>query len=230
MLARILISGIVADILLAGYGFMAYPLSGGTGVEDILLEGLLVMVIFLYLFAAIFGTREYDRVDRWVHRQGVVFGLAAGVLAIGMIVNGSLGDTPVFNSHGIQSARMFQWIGIFLVTVILVMLGAAAVNAAKKTGEVTAGVQVGLWGALIASLIAFAAISLISYLFTGALEQSPTNMNDFAASGQSNMIAFLIKEARVSGTILLAVGLPVGAGLGALGGLTGRALARARRA
>ena len=229
MLTKILVAGIVVNIILAAYGFMVYPLSGGLGIENILLEGLLVIVLFLYLFATLFGTKEYDRVDHWIHRQGIVFGLAAGVLAMGMVVNGSLGDTPIFGSLALESNLLFHWISIVLSACILGVLLFATTYAGRKTGQVTAGVQVGLWSALIACLMAFATVTIISYLLMGSLEQSPTNLSNFASSGEADLVAYLVKTARVAGTIFLALGLPVGAALGAAGGLAGRTLARMQR-
>ena len=225
-MTRALLGAIFIDILLAGYGFIAYP-AGGTGKpEDFLLEFLLVVVIFLYLFAAIFGTREYDAVDRWVHRLSMLFGLAAGILLVGVVVNGSLGDTPLFGSLGSTDSGLFQGIGLTLVAGALLSTFAGSIYAARRTGQVSAGVQVGLWSGLIASLIAFAAFSLISYGLMGQLIQSPSNIADFVASGEPEISAYLVKTARVAGTMVLALGLPIGASLGALGGLVGRQLAR----
>ncbi len=226
---RILLGAVIIDALLVTYSFIVYPPTGGFKTEDVLLEFLLVVVGFLYLFATLFGTKEYDVVDRWIHRMGTIFGLAAGILLVGEIVTGSMGDTPIFGSQNPSDLRLFQEIGIILVTCTFALILAGSIYAARRTGQVTAGVRVGLWSALIASLIGFAAMTLISLFFTGDLIQSPSNIIDFSASGEPDIAAYLVRSARIAGTIVLALGLPLGVSLGALGGLAGRRLALMRR-
>jgi hypothetical protein len=228
-LRTVLLAGIGIDVALLVYGMAAYPASRGATNEDLLLEALLIVLLFLYLYASLFGTRVYDAVDRWIHSQGILFGLAAGVLWAGNVLNGSLGDTSLFGSLRSVNYSLYRVIGLALIAGILALLLLAAGRAGRRTGQVSAGVQVGLWGGLISGLIAAGTLLAMTYVFTGALSLSPVNLSDFSASGEASLLAFLVKNARLGGTAYLAAGLVAGAALGALGGLLGRALARVNR-
>jgi hypothetical protein len=224
-----LLVGTGIDMLLLVYGLGVYPASRGATGEDLLLEALLIVLLFLYLYASLFGTREYDPVDRWIHRQGIVFGLAAGALWAGEVLNGSLGDTALFGSLRSVNFNLYRAIGQVLIASIPVLVLLAAGQAGRKTGQASAGVQVGLWSGLISGLIAMGILQLMTYLFMGALALSPANLSDYSASGEGNLLAFLVKNARIAGTAYLGIGLVFGAALGALGGLIGRTLARSKR-
>ena len=228
VLRTVLLVGIGLDALLLGYGLLAYPASRGATGEDLLLETLLGVLLFLYLYASLYGTREYDLVDRWIHRQGILFGVAVGALWAAEVLNGDLGDTALFGSLRSVNFTLYRAIGQVLIASIPVLLLLGAGHAGRKTGQVTAGVQVGLWSGLISGLIAVGILLLMTYAFKDALALSPTKLSDFSTSGESNLLAFLVKNARIAGTAYLATGLVLGAASGALGGLLGWSLQRKR--
>jgi hypothetical protein len=227
-LRNVMLVGTGIDIVLLVYGLAAYPSSRGTTNEDLLLEALLVVLLFMYLYATLFGTREYDPVDHWIHRQGIVFGLAVGALWAGEVLNGSLGDTTLFGSLRSVNLGLYRAIGQTFIVCIPVLLLLAAGQAGRKTGQVAAGVQVGLWSGLIGGLVALGILLLTTFFFMGVLVFSPSNLSEFSASGEGDLVAFLVKNARIAGTAYLAIGLVLGAALGALGGLLGRSLARSK--
>jgi hypothetical protein len=153
-LRKVLLVGTGIDVILLGYGLETYPASRGMTGEDLLLEALLIVLLFIYVYAALFGTREYDLVDRWIHRQGMIFGLAAGALWAGEVLNGSLGDTALFGSLRSVNFGLYRAIGQVFIACIPVLLLLAAAQAGRRTGQAAAGVRVGLWSGLISGLIA----------------------------------------------------------------------------
>ena len=228
-LKRVLLVGMGLDVLLLAYGLASYPASRGAAGEDLLLQALLIVLLFLYLYAALFGTHAYGLRDRWIHRQGMVFGLAAGVLWAGEILNGGLGDTVLFGCLRSVNLSLYRAIGGVLIAAIPALIVLAGGHAGRRTGQAAAGALVGLWSGLISGLIALGALLLMTYAFMGVLTLSPTNLSDFSASGDGDLLAFLVKNARIAGTAYLALGLVIGPACGALGGLVGRALARRQR-
>jgi len=228
-LAGVLLAGILCDILLLAYGMVAHPASRGASAEDLLLEALLVILLFLYLYAALYGTREYDRVDHWIHRQGLVFGLAVGAMWAGEVLNSNLGDTVIFGSLRTVQYGLYRAIGATFIAAVPVLILLAAGLAARKTGQLGAGVRVGLWSGLTGGLVAVGILLVMTYLFMGALQGSPSVLNGFTASREPDIVAYLVKDARIAGTAYLALAMLLGAGLGAIGGLVGRRLARLNR-
>jgi hypothetical protein len=119
--------------------------------------------------------------------------------------------------------------GLLFVLLVLLWLAAyfvAGMRASKRTALVSTGTLAGLWTALIAGLIALIVSLVLDSLNLDALRESfqqtlrqqmPDTYNGFQFTNQA-----AIALSALGNICLLLLGIAVGAGLGALGGLLGK--------
>jgi hypothetical protein len=150
------------------------------------------------------------RAGRVIFREGLIFGVLLGIAHIGL---------SLLNGLFVQS------IALSGILVILLWLGAffwAGARGSKQTGRVGTGSLAGLVTAVFAGAIAFIFMLIIEAPSVPLIRQQV--IDAYKAQG----IAIQVTDSMVwgilvvVGIVLWLLGIGVGAGMGALGGLLGR--------
>ena len=81
-----------------------------------------------------------------------------------------------------------------------------------------------VWSGLISGAIALVTLVGMTALFLDALSQSPSDLAEFARSGEQSISHFLILDALGGGFNHLWIGLGLGAVLGSMGAVAGKTL------
>ncbi len=163
---------------------------------------------------------------------------ARAVFVEGTIVGGILAAVHLVLSLAHAFAGSSVLSVILLIVIVLAWLGAffwAGVRGAKKTGRVGMGTLTGLWCAVVAGILAFiinviilttlpsSSIDVFTELIRQSLSQSSTRPNISEQSLRAGVIIDLV----LGNVCLTIIGIGVGAGIGALGGLLGKSQAPA---
>ena len=214
---RGLCGGIVLDTTLVVYGLVRYPVIAGPVTDLIPYLLALVLLFFACSFLALWGTRRSTPARAGALREGTRFGLILGGLWTAQVLIENLAG------GGNTLAALVVEVILAVVLVLMVLVG---VRGAQQTGRIGAGALAGLWSGLISGLITFLTILLMTYLFMDVLLHSGVNARDFARNpGLSPTTVLLQESLAASSNHLLLVGLLLGTGLGALGGVIGKRLA-----
>jgi hypothetical protein len=153
---------------------------------------------------------------RVVFREGLIFGVLLGLVHSALyFLNGTLLAQSGLSLLGF----------LFIVLLWLGVLFWAGARSAKQTGRVGTGSLTGLVAAVFAGIIAFIALMVyasinmpaISDVFQRVVEADRARGVDVTYTSGSIMVLFA-----VCGTVLLLLGIGMGAAMGALGGLLGR--------
>jgi len=150
---------------------------------------------------------------RVIFREGLVFGFLLGTMHIGLSL---LNDA--FAQSGLAALGLllivFLWLGVFFW---------AGVRGARQTGRVGTGSLTGLVTAVFAGIIAFIALMVIASIQMSSPDNSYQQVLDlYRSQGVDITYGALFGVLALCGTLLLLMGIGVGAGIGALGGLLGR--------
>jgi hypothetical protein len=155
-------------------------------------------------------------------RYGLIFGVGLFIIAA------ILALIATFAFYGSSFASLFSIVYWLIGLVAFFLVG---IFAAKKTGKVGTGTLAGLWAGIFDGVLyaIFAIILFFTYTLgkeANTLTNSSTGAHLAAGSAQELAIALIVIVQVFS--LLSAIGL--GAGLGALGGLVGRATSKAKYA
>jgi hypothetical protein len=153
---------------------------------------------------------------RVIFREGLIFGVLLGMVHSALyFLSGTLLAQSGLSLLGFLLI-VFLWLGVFFW---------AGVRGAKQTGRVGTGSLTGLVAAVFAGVIAFIALMLyasmnmpaISDVFQNIAEADRARGVQVTYTTSSIMVLFA-----ACGTVLLLLGIGMGAAMGALGGLLGR--------
>jgi hypothetical protein len=156
-----------------------------------------------------------------VRRLSLLFGLLIGMMWVGEVLFGNLGDTSVFGSartlhlHAFQIAQCFV-AGALAFTILSGFYGA------HRTGTVKVAIKVAVWSGLISGVMTLVTLVGMTLLFLNALSQSPSDLAEFARSGDQSISRFLILDALGGGLNHLWIGPGLGLVLGSIGGVLGK--------
>ena len=152
-------------------------------------------------------------------RYGLIFGIGLFVIAAILF---SLGTFLFFNSDFSIVFSLIYW----LIGLVAFFLG--GMFAAQKTGKVSTGTIAGLWAGIFDG--ALYAILAIIVFFTYSLSRLPADTlgTSSSAAGISTETAqqLVVATAVVGQILALLIAIGLGAGIGALGGLVGRATSK----
>jgi hypothetical protein len=150
---------------------------------------------------------------RVIFRQGLFFGVLLGIVHSGLsLVNQALAQSGL-STLGLL-VIVLLWLGVFFW---------AGVRSAKQTGRVGVGSLTGLVTAVFAGIIAFIALMVIAAIQISTPSSSYQQIFDYYSSrGIHITYSAIFGVLALCGTILLLLGIGMGAGIGALGGLLGR--------
>lgn len=141
-----------------------------------------------------------------VFREGLIFGVLLGIVDIGLVL---LTLSPAIGVL-IFLLSVLLWLGVFFW---------AGARGAKQTGRVGTGSLTGLVTAVFAGIIAFVDWLVI---YTPVLSQQIADSLRKHHQAAGNPIGGALILLVLGGIILWLLGIGVGAGIGALGGLLGR--------
>jgi hypothetical protein len=157
-----------------------------------------------------------------IRRYSLVFGLMIGLMWMGEILYGNLGDTPILgNVRTLPEYRVVGWLftgGALLFTML------SGIYAAHRTGDYGTALRVAVWSGLISGAIALVTLVGMTAIFLDALRHSPSDLAEFAKSGDPSFSHFLYMDALAGGVNHLWIGPALGLVLGSLGAVIGRAL------
>ncbi len=210
-----LVSGSLACLALIAFGLMRYlQVTSSPGIHLAYAAGI-ILVTSLPGIVGLAYTRP-----RW---PGAILAIERGA-PLGRV----LGIIWVFQ---IMAARLAlaiterQPVGLGLIAIagigtILLAAGSAYLTS-RRTGNILTGLQVGLWGAVISSLMAFLTVMVLTYLLSESRLGETQVALAFQESGESNPAAWFFWD-QLSGAasyLVLSGGLCLSSGL--LGGLAG---------
>jgi hypothetical protein len=163
-------------------------------------------------------------------KLNLAFGLLIGLMWMGEVTFGNLGDTAVlgnFRTVHFHAYRLVVWSfigGALLLTVFAGLFGA------YQTGIIEKGLSVGVWSGLISGAITLATIMLVTVIFRDALLLAPSTVTEFARNGQSSppgpteLARLLYWDAFAGGANHMWIGPFLGVTLGGAGAAIGKRL------
>lgn len=215
-LRRLLWLGIALAALLVGYGFIAYPnIAPHSGIEF----GALIYLALLLGVYVVFSFRLVPPADSALERVSIGLGLLIGVMWVVEIVVGNLNGT-LFTLN--STVTLTLYFGSILSVLVLSIF--AGVRGAQIGNRIRDGILLGLESGMLSALVAFSAGVGMTFLFIQALQQDPQTLREFARSGASDIVTFVIQDFIFAFTNHLLIGIILGLGLGAVGAIIGRAL------
>jgi hypothetical protein len=155
----------------------------------------------------------------------LVFGTLIGLMWIGEVVVGNLGDTKVLGSIRTVHPKLYRDTAGCCVLGVLILTGSAGFFGAHQTGEIRTGVQVGFWSGLISGAITLAALMIVTFVFLDALMSAPSNIAEFAGQPRGSSLGFarwLYLDALAGGLNHLWIGPMLGLVIGGAGAILGK--------
>jgi len=152
----------------------------------------------------------------------LVFGLLIGLMWMGEVTFGNLGDTAVLGDFRTSHFHAYRIIGWSFIGGTLLLTAFAGMFGACRTGSIRQGLSVGIRSGLISGAIAFATIMAITVLFRDALLLAPSNVAEFARAAQPSH--WLYWDAFTAGANHMWIGPLLGLTLGGAGAAVGKRL------
>jgi hypothetical protein len=157
-----------------------------------------------------------------VRRLSLVFGLLIGAMWMVQILFGNLGDTSVFGNVRTFHFHTYRVIGWSFIWCALALILLSGFYTAYRTGNVRTALRVAVWSGLIGGAIALVTGMGMTALFFGALSHSPSDLAEFARSGDPSFAHYLYMDTLGGGLNLLWICPALGVVLGSLGAAAGR--------
>jgi len=147
-------------------------------------------------------------------RQGLLFGVIFGVF---MLVYNLVKNLVNLNDTG-------EFIVNTAVEVTaLLLLGLVGMRVAWQTGRISQGALAGLVAGFTGAIIGTITLFIITFFSIARVRQNTFMLQDFARSGMTDMNQFIYEDAAGGSIFLFVFALILGAALGAIGGLIGKA-------
>jgi hypothetical protein len=217
-----MVVGVLLNLALVGYGVLRVPTiwTASTGGARSVAGALAILAVYALIGLAgpAATTGIEPRILPTALRAGI---LAGGVFALEMLLEYAI--LPEDNTT----------MGIVEFGTVFFLYLVAGVRIATKTRRVRHAVLGAVWSAVIGSLIWFAAVLLITYLFGDTSRQvavfrAEGNSDDYRRSGMRDFNAFILEDFMGAGFFHLLLGPLIAALLGSIGGWIGKGLARFR--
>jgi hypothetical protein len=218
----LILVGVAIDLALISYPLSAYP---DLRVQPALLT-IVAPIALLMVYAVLvwLGLRGNDPANATVSRLAIFFGLLVGAMWAGEILAGNLGDTALLGQLRTVNNPLYLTIGRSFIGLAVALSVVAGLAAAWRTGRLRVGLFVGLWSGLISGLVTVLVALTMTYVFIEPLQTASSNLQEFHASGATNMAVFLVQDIIGASAAHLLIGLGLGLVAGTVGGVIGAAL------
>jgi hypothetical protein len=157
-----------------------------------------------------------------IRRFSLFFGLLIGAMWTGEILFGNLGDTYLLGNFRTVHSHAFHLLVWSFIYAALVFTALSGLYTAYRTGNTLEGLQVAVWSVLISGLVVFVAGMGMTVLFLGVLRQSPSNLAEFARSGDQSISHFIFMDSLGGALNHLWIGPGLGLLLGTIGAFLGK--------
>jgi hypothetical protein len=157
-----------------------------------------------------------------IRSPSLFFGLLIGAMWMGQVLFGNLGDTPVLGNVRTLHFYEYSVVGWSFIYGALAFTTLSGFYSAYLTGKMVVALRVAVWSGLISGAITLATGMGMTILFLDAFRQSPSDLAEFARSGDQSFSHLLITDALGSGLNHLWIGVGLGLILGSLGAIAGK--------
>jgi hypothetical protein len=157
-----------------------------------------------------------------IRSLSLFFGLLIGAMWMGEVLFGNLGDTSVLGNVRTLHFHAYRVVGWSFVCGALAFTALGGFYTAYLTGSVSAALRVAIWSGLISGAITLATLMGMTAFFLDALRQSPSDLAEFARSGDKSLSHFLYLDALAGGLNHLWIGPALGIILGSIGATAGK--------
>jgi hypothetical protein len=157
-----------------------------------------------------------------IRRLTMLFGLLIGSMWVVQILFGNLGDTSVLGNLRTFHFHAYHVVGWSLIWGALAFTLLSGFYTAYRTGNVRSALRVAVWSGLIGGAIALVTGMGMTALFFNALSHSPSDLAEFARSGDPSFAHYLYMDTLGGGLNLLWIGPALGVVLGSAGAAAGR--------
>jgi hypothetical protein len=224
-----LFGGVLVGMLLVAVAMVRYPGSGPMS-GQYLAEGIIALLILAGLagWLARWGIPASARDAFGSARLGMSAGLVMGVLWVLEICFNNL----VPRTIATESARFVVQNGVWAI--IALGMVAVGVAQARRVGRIDAGIVVGFWSGLVSGLVSCVMGLLVVVAWLDKVLTDSFSIQEWAergpTSGAPDMATYFAYQTMGGGILhLLVLGIAMGALLGVIGGIVGRALAASPR-
>jgi hypothetical protein len=159
-----------------------------------------------------------------IRRLSLLFGILIGMMWMAELLFGNLGDTSILGNVRTFHFHAYRIIGWSFIWGALAFTALSGFYTAYRTGNAGAAVRVAIWSGLIGGAIALVTLVGMTALFLDSLSRSPSDLAEFATSGDQSFSYYLFLEALAGGLNHLWIGPALGIVLGSLGAAAGRTL------
>lgn len=154
-------------------------------------------------------------------RLNLIFGLFIGVMWMGEIIFGNLGDTTVLGNFRTFHFHAYRVVGWSFISGAVLLTGFAGLFGAYRSCSIHKGLSVGVWSGLISGAMTFTTIMVLTILFRNALLLAPSNVKEFAGSAEA-----MFGNAFWAGFNHMWIGPLLGVTLGGVGAVAGKWLCK----
>jgi hypothetical protein len=149
----------------------------------------------------------------------LIFGVLIGLMWMGEVVFGNLGDTVILGNVRTFHFHAYRVIGWSFISGALALTVIAGLVGAYRIGGIRAGLSVGVWSGLMSGAITLVTILVVTVLFRDSLLMAPSNIAEFAGSAPR-----MYSDALGAGVNHLWIGPLLGLTLGWVGAVVGNRL------
>jgi hypothetical protein len=130
-----------------------------------------------------------------IRRLSLLFGFLIGAMWMGEVLFGNLGDTALLGNVRTFHFHAYRAIGWSFVCGALAFTALGGFYSAYRTGDFLAALQVAIWSGLISGAITLTTLLAMTAFFLDALQQSPSDLAEFARSGEKFFALFISRRA-----------------------------------
>ncbi len=150
-------------------------------------------------------------------KWGLIFGLALAIIQV---------IFDIITNVIVRAANIGLIVNVLSLLIGIVAYLVVGLLAARETGKVSTGTLAGLWGALFYGVIGLVSTLIITFTRIGELVRRAQITADQLHLAVHYTPALIIGGAITAAVLGLAFTIGLGAGLGALGGLIGKGMAK----
>lgn len=211
ILRNTLLSGVIVNAALVGFGVWAYPGVFSGSVRDVVFISLLALTMIAYIVVAFTCTSAKSEPERWAYRRGISYGLMIGLIWLAQ---------TTLETFAQPDDALKANLGVFTFAIVFLLYIAAGLRGAIVSRQPRAGIWTALWAGMVSSLIASAAALIINYVFMETVQANAMHYGDFARANATNLVTFTIQTSISGGFIhLLVIGPLFGLLLGFIGAM-----------
>lgn len=210
-----LITGSLVSLALVAFGLSHYLQVTSAPGAHLAFAAIIIFVTSLPGTVGLAYTRSRRASSNLAIQRGTSLGLVLGIIWFAQIIAARL----VLSGNERQSTGL-ALIAIAGIGTAILAIGSAYFSS-RRTGRIYTGLQVGLWGGVIAGLAAFIAVLALAYLLVNSRLNEEQVLQAFHLSGEKEPAAWFFWDqlSAAAGYLLLSFGLSASASL--LGALSG---------